>query len=45
MKSFKITIPVSQLHKIMDPEMWPEGIRVRKFIAPKAKTQTNLNGL
>jgi hypothetical protein len=29
--SFKVTVPVSQVEKTLDPEMWPQGIGIRRF--------------
>jgi hypothetical protein len=29
--SFKLTIPVSEIKKAMEPEVWPEGVRIRRF--------------
>ena len=34
-KSFKITVPFNVVGKLMKADMWPEGIRIRKFIQPK----------
>jgi hypothetical protein len=34
-KSFKLTVPVSQFERLFSDDMWPEGIRVRKFIPPR----------
>ena len=30
-KSFKLTVPVSQFKKLFDGNLWPEGIRVRRY--------------
>jgi hypothetical protein len=35
--SFKVTVPSSQLHQILDPEIWPVGVCIRRFIHPKTK--------
>ena len=34
-KSFKISVPVSQCNTMFNPDIWPAGIRVRKFYHPK----------
>ena len=34
-KSFKISVPKSDLDKMFDEAMWPDGVRVRKFISPR----------
>ena len=38
-KSFKVSVPVSQLPKVLEESLWPVGIRVRRFFnrrqAPK----------
>jgi hypothetical protein len=36
--SFKVTVTVSSLEKVLNPLIWPEGIRVRKFFD---KNKTN----
>ena len=36
-KSFKVTIPVSQMPLVFDGEKWPEGVCVRKFYQPRKK--------
>ena len=36
-KSFKVTIPVSQMPLIFDEGKWPEGVCVRKFYQPRNK--------
>ena len=30
--SFKLTVPISQFKKLFNPSLWPEGIRIRKFV-------------
>ena len=30
-KSFHVTIPLSQVEKAFDPQLWPEGVRMRKY--------------
>lgn len=30
-KSFKVTVTVDECTRLMDPDLWPENIRVRKF--------------
>lgn len=34
-KSFKVQINLADNDKMFNPDMWPEGIRVRKFIPPR----------
>jgi hypothetical protein len=34
-KSFKLTVPVSQFAKLFDENLWPAGIRVRKFVSKR----------
>ncbi len=34
-KSFKLTVPASQSQDLLSPEMWPEGVNVRKYVHPK----------
>ena len=34
-KSFKLSVPVSEFSKLFDCSIWPEGIRVRKFVTNK----------
>ncbi len=29
--SFKLTIPVTEFEKLLDPDIWPVGVRVRRF--------------
>jgi uncharacterized coiled-coil protein SlyX len=35
--SFRVSVPINMVQKIMDGEMWPEGIRVRKYFPPKSQ--------
>ena len=42
-KSFKLSIPVSEYDKILDDSMWPIGVRVRRYYAPKYDTTKNPN--
>ncbi len=37
--SFRIEIRVSDMSKVLDPNMWPTGINVRRFIKPRAVTE------
>ena len=30
-KSFHVTIPLSQVEKAFDPQLWPEGVWMRKY--------------
>jgi hypothetical protein len=30
-KSFKLTVPLSQVSELLNPELWPEGIGIRPF--------------
>lgn len=34
-KSFKLTVPVSQFARLFDENLWPAGIRVRKFVTKR----------
>jgi len=34
-KSFKVTTTVSNFRDLFNPEIWPEGICVRKYIPPR----------
>ena len=34
-KSYKLSIPLSMYGTLHDPDMWPEGIRIRRFYIPK----------
>ena len=34
-KSFKITVPVSQMKHVMKADFWPENVRVRKWLRKK----------
>ena len=36
--SFKITVALNDVVNILKPEIWPEGVRIRKFV-------TSLNNL
>ena len=36
-KSFKVTLPASQLTVAFDCSTWPEGICVRRFFMPRAR--------
>lgn len=29
--SFKLTVPISEMNKVIDPENWPSGISVRRY--------------
>ena len=33
--SFRVSVPIAMVKKVMDGNMWPEGISVRKFYPPK----------
>ena len=35
-KSFKLTVPKSEFADLFDGNIWPQGIRVRKFIPPRS---------
>jgi hypothetical protein len=30
-KSFKLTVPLSQVNEILNPDLWPEGVGIRHF--------------
>jgi hypothetical protein len=34
-KSYKVSIELSDRDKMLDAEVWPENIRVRKFFRPR----------
>ncbi len=36
-KSFKLTVPVSEFGKLFDENLWPAGVRVRKYIPPRSE--------
>ena len=38
-KSFKITVAVSNFSALFDPNLWPEGVRIRKFYKNRKTTQ------
>ena len=29
--SFKLTVPLTDIKRVMEPDVWPEGVRIRKF--------------
>ena len=39
-KSFHVTIPVSNMEKAFTPDVWPEGVRVRKFWPKRQQTDS-----
>ena len=36
-KSFKLSVPLSHFKRLFDDQMWPEGIRVRRYYPPKGR--------
>ncbi len=32
--SFKVNVPRSHFDKMFDPDMWPEGVGVHKYVYP-----------
>jgi hypothetical protein len=34
-KSYKLTVPVSEFKYLFDENLWPPGVRVRQYIAPR----------
>ncbi len=34
-KSFKLTVPMSQYENLFNDQLWPDGICVRKYVAPR----------
>ena len=34
-KSFELTVGLSDYRRLMTNDMWPRGVRARKFIIPK----------
>jgi hypothetical protein len=39
LKSFKLTVPVDQIESLLDVAVWPRGVRVRRYFAPKVAEQ------
>jgi hypothetical protein len=33
--SFRISLPASELEKVMDPQIWPQGISINRYFFPK----------
>lgn len=33
-KSYKLSVPVSEYNNLFDDNIWPEGVRIRKFVSP-----------
>ncbi len=29
--SFKLTVPVTEFEKLLEPDVWPSGVRIRRF--------------
>ena len=38
-QSFKLTVPLSQFPKLFNEDLWPAGIRIRKYITPRESRQ------
>lgn len=36
-KSFKLSVPVSVVHNLLQDSMWPSGVRVRRYVAPNTE--------
>ena len=34
-KSFKLKVPATEFQKLFNETLWPEGVRIRKFIRPR----------
>lgn len=41
--SYRLTVHVDQAEKVMDPELWPTGVRIKRFWSRREKKQT-VNG-
>lgn len=39
-KSFRLSVPSRSLEDVLDPELWPSGVKVRKYIAPASERGT-----
>ena len=39
--SFRIELKASDISKVLSPEFWPEGVRVRRFFPPKSMHHDN----
>lgn len=35
-KSLKLSVPAPEFEKLFDDKIWPDGVRVRKFIPPRS---------
>ena len=40
-KSFKLSVPMSEFDRLFEDDLWPEGIRVRRFIPPRNTQYTD----
>lgn len=41
--SFKISVPKSEMEKIMKPELWPSGVRINEFFLSRKRQINNLS--
>ena len=41
-KSFKLSVPVSEFEALFDPDLWPEGVCVRRFWGKKVDTSSRV---
>ena len=39
-KSFKLSLPISEFNRTLDENMWPSGVRVRRFFSNRKKEET-----
>ena len=35
-KSFKLSVAASEFPKLFNDEIWPDGVKIRKFISPRS---------
>lgn len=40
-KSFRLSVPASHYKDLLDPELWPIGVKVRKYVTPSSQRSTN----
>jgi hypothetical protein len=39
-KSFKLVVPMTEYDKVVDEDLWPEGIKVRRFLSRRYDNET-----
>ena len=37
-KSFKLTVPLSEFKDLFSDTLWPDGVRVRKYVPPRNRS-------